>query len=219
MNEQEPDWEIQRDRMVTEQLVTRGVRDVRVLDAMRAVPRHLFVPEEARKNAYADHPVPIGGGQTISQPYIVALMTELLHLRGDERVLEIGAGCGYQTAILSKLVGSVCALELDESLVRVAIANLGFCGVGNVDLRCGSGFVPWPGGGRFDAILCACAPEEVPGVLVGQLAPGGRLVIPVGPFKDVQMLYCLRLGEGGGLVEEYRTAVRFVAMRQSRSLS
>ncbi|NNM30483.1 MAG: protein-L-isoaspartate O-methyltransferase, partial [Akkermansiaceae bacterium] len=152
------DLTLARERMVAAHLVGRGITDRRVVEAMRQIPRHEFVPAGLRARAYDDGPLPIGGGQTISQPYIVALMTELLELTGGERVLEVGAGCGYQTAILSALAGEVCAVELDPALCETARGHLARIGAANVDLRCASGFEPWPGGGTFDAILSACAP-------------------------------------------------------------
>lgn len=203
-----------RARMVRAQLEERGITDRRVLDAMAAVPREEFVSAGQQEDAYGDHPLPIGCGQTISQPYIVARMLALARLGGDERVLEIGAGSGYQTAVLSRLCREVCALELEEDLCAAArerLERLGF--LEGVDLRHGSGLEPWPGGGRFDVILAACAPAELPQVLPDQLRPGGRIIIPVGPCGGVQELRCLRLGPVGDLVEECSDPVRFVPMR------
>jgi protein-L-isoaspartate(D-aspartate) O-methyltransferase len=214
-----PDWDFQRQRMVDEQLVPRGIRDPRVLEAMRTIPRHAFVPESVREDSYADHPLPIGGGQTISQPYIVAMMSELLHLDGSERILEIGAGCGYQTAVLASLARCVCALELDECLANAAREHLAGFGAPKVDLRRGDGFLPWPGGGEFDGILCACAPRELPPALLDQLALGGRLVIPIGSPGTVQTLFCHHRRHDAGVEIEHREPVRFVPMRSSRSLS
>ena len=205
--------------MVQQQLVPRGIRDPKILAAMAAIPRHEFIPAETRHLAYQDGPVSIGRGQTISQPSIVAWMTELLRLRGVERVLEIGAGCGYQTALLSRLATQVCSLELDPDLYGLASENLRRLDVHNVDLRIGSGYDRWPTGGDFDAILSACAPLEVPEVLVDQLARGGRLVIPVGPTGQNQELLCLFKTFDGKIIEEARLAVRFVPMRSSHFLS
>lgn len=219
MQASNPDWRLQREGMVREQLIPRGIVDARVLDVMGSVPRHLFVPEELQLESHADHPVSIGRGQTISQPYIVALMSEWLRLDGTERVLEIGAGCGYQTAVLAGLASSVCALELDEHLVEVARRNLAACGVGGVDLRCGSGFAPWPEGGCFEGIVCACAPLSLPVALLRQLGPGGRLVVPIGVEGEIQTLFCYLRRPDGTVEEEHRLPVRFVPMRQSRSLS
>jgi len=199
--------------MVERQIAARGVSDPRVLDAMARVPRHEFVPADLQASAYDDCPLPIGHGQTISQPYIVAVMTELLGLEGGERVLEVGAGCGYQTAILATLAVEVCALELEGGLAggaREVLRRLGFSGV---DLREGSGFDPWPDGGEFDAILCGCAPDAVPDVLTMQLACGGRLVLPVGPEHGPQELRRVGRGAGGRLRVSRQGAVRFVPMR------
>lgn len=205
--------------MVQQQLVPRGIRSPKILAVMGELPREDFIPEETRSLAYADGPVSIGHEQTISQPSIVAWMTELLQLTGVERVLEIGAGCGYQTAILARLATQVYALELEPELCALARENLARLGIGNVDLRVGSGFDPWPNGADFDAILSACAPLEVPRVLIDQLARGGRLVIPVGPVGKRQELLCLYKTFDGRVVEEARQAVRFVPMRESHSLS
>ena len=154
-----PDFERARLRMVRSQLEGRGIRDRRVLDAMAKVPRHLFVPEELQARAYEDRPLPIGWEQTISQPYIVALMSELLELQGDERVLEIGAGCGYQSAVLAELADQVCALELRPELAALAQRHLSALGVRNVELRAGDGFAPWPGGGPSPASSAPVPPR------------------------------------------------------------
>lgn len=200
--------------MVHAQLEGRGIADQRVLAAMGTVPREEFVPPEHRDDAYADHPLPIGCEQTISQPYMVGRMLEYARLEGSERVLEIGAGSGYQTALLSLLAGEVCALELEEDLWRSARKTLARLGYDRgVDLEHGSGFDPWPGGGEFDVILCACAPESLPEVLVRQLRPGGLLVIPVGHQNVVQSLGCFRKAADGEVVEEAADPVRFVPMR------
>ena len=202
----------QREEMVTHQLKARGVHDQRVLAAMAEIPREVFVPEDKRSEAYQDCPLPIGGDQTISQPYIVGLMTQLLELRGNERVLEIGAGCGYQSAILSRLAAEVCALEINEELRQQASANLGKLDVTNVDLRRGNGAAPWPDGGTFDAILAACAPITTPTALIDQLAPGGRLVVPVGPSGGIQTLHRIHRLANGNLIDDQITQVRFVPM-------
>jgi len=169
-----------RERMVAEQLASRDIGDRQVLDAMRAVPRHLFVPEEYRFASYRDHPLPIGEGQTISQPYIVALMTQLLHLDGSERILEIGTGSGYQAAVLAELVDSVHTVEIVEPLARRAGALLDSLGYDKVVVRVGDGYLGWPEEAPFDGIIVTCAPPEVPEPLLDQLADQGRLVIPVG---------------------------------------
>lgn len=208
-----------REHMVREQLAKRGIRDRRVLTAMGEVPRHEFVPEDLRGRSYEDRPLPIGFDQTISQPYIVALMTELLELDGAERVLEVGAGCGYQSAILAKLAREVCALELEKELAFAARATLERLGVANVQLLHGDGFAPWPGGGTFQAILCACAPPQVPHTLLKQLAPAGRLVLPVGTAGGAQELHRWVRGPDGRFCQSQEGAVRFVPMRHPHSLS
>lgn len=208
-----------RRAMVTEQLERRGILDQRVLRAMGEVPRHEFVPDEFTGRAYDDCPLPIGHDQTISQPYIVALMSELLQLKGDERVLEVGAGCGYQSAILGRLAGEVCALELEPELATRAQETLRRLGVTNVDLRQGDGFAPWPEGGQFERILCACAPGAVPEALLSQLAPGGLLATPVGPAGGVQQLQVWTRHADGSFTQKDAGGVRFVPMRHPRSLS
>jgi protein-L-isoaspartate(D-aspartate) O-methyltransferase len=173
-----------RARMVSEQIAARGVKDARVLDAMRTVERHQFVPEAERREAYDDHPLPIGHRQTISQPYIVALMTELAQVGPGERVLEIGTGSGYQAAILSVLAKEVWTIEIVEPLAREAADRLARLGYRNVTVRAGDGYAGWPEKAPFDAILLTAAPPEIPAPLLAQLAPGGRLVAPVGDFSQ-----------------------------------
>ena len=176
-----------RARMVEEQLRARGLTDERLLAAFRKVPRHLFVPAEFQKEAYADHPLPIGGGQTISQPYIVALMTQHLRLQGHERVLEIGAGSGYQTAILAELALEVFAVERLPELLHAVGQRLSELGYLNVHFNAGNGSLGWPEHAPYDAILVSAAAPEVPRPLIGQLAEGGRMVLPIGPHQ-AQML-------------------------------
>jgi protein-L-isoaspartate(D-aspartate) O-methyltransferase len=166
--------------MVTEQLQRRGIRDPRVLRAVAKVPRHQFVDEALVGRAYGDHPLPIGEGQTISQPYMVALMSEALELLGHERVLEIGTGCGYQTAVLAELCGKVFSIERLKSLADKATRRLDSLGYYNVLVRVGDGTLGWKEEAPFDAILVTAAAPEVPQALVEQLAPKGRLVLPVG---------------------------------------
>jgi protein-L-isoaspartate(D-aspartate) O-methyltransferase len=178
-----------RARMVETQIAARGVRDPRVLDAMRTVPRHLFVGTGLREKAYEDHPLPIPGNQTISQPYIVALMTELLELQPSDRVLEIGTGSGYQSAVLSKLCREVYSIEIVPELAERARATLAELGVPNVEVFAGDGFRGLPDRAPFDGILLTAAPSEVPQPLLDQLAMGGRLVAPVGGFdQDLRVL-------------------------------
>jgi len=169
-----------KENMVDLQIKARGVSDERVLKAMRKVERSSFVPLIHRHLSYEDHPLPIGEGQTISQPYIVALMTELLELKGGERVLEIGAGSGYQTAILAELAKEVYAIEILEPLAKRSEELLKESGYGNIKIKNGDGFLGWPEYAPFDAIIVTCAPEEIPPALPEQLNEGGRLVIPVG---------------------------------------
>jgi protein-L-isoaspartate(D-aspartate) O-methyltransferase len=169
--------------------VAGGTLDLRVLEALRAVPRHAFVPDEAAKAAYADRPLPIGLGQTISQPYIVALMTHLVDAKPGDRVLEIGTGSGYQAAVLAQLVGEVYSVEIVETLARRAGETLSRLGYGNVITRIGDGYQGWAEHAPYDAIVVTAAPDHVPPELVTQLKPGARLVIPVGTlFQDLMVV-------------------------------
>jgi protein-L-isoaspartate(D-aspartate) O-methyltransferase len=178
----------QRALMVAAQIESRGIVDRRVLDAMRRVRRHRFMPPACRPLAYEDHPLPIGAGQTISQPYIVAFMTAALHLEAQDRVLEIGTGSGYQTAILAALVREVCSLEILPVLAERARATLRAEGCHNVRIRVGDGAAGWPEAAPFDAAIVTCAPDRIPAPLIAQLREGGRLVIPVGPVHGLQQL-------------------------------
>ena len=174
------DYEVLRERMVASQIEGRGIRDPRVLRAMRKVPRHLFVPNEMKPYAYADEPLPIGQGQTISQPYIVAYMTDVLELSGGEKVLEVGTGSGYQTAVLAELAAEVWTVEIFEALSLEARARLEALGYANIRFRVGDGSRGWPEAGPFDAIMVTAAPGVVPSALEAQLAVSGRMIIPVG---------------------------------------
>jgi len=198
--------------MVQDQLESRsrGITNERVLNAMRRVPRHEFVPVDQREFAYEDRPLPIGYGQTISQPYIVAFMSERLAPRPEDRVLEVGTGSGYQAAVLSELVGEVYSIEIIEGLAERAASDLERLGYTNVHVRAGDGYRGWPEAGPFDAVIVTCAPESVPQPLVEQLAEGGRMIIPVGPTWD-QQLILLRKADGG-LERESVLPVRFVPM-------
>ncbi len=169
--------------MVREDLAGRGIVDQRVLEAMRAIPRHLFVPPRYRPQAYADSPLPIGNNQTISQPYIVALMTQLLRLQGGERVLEVGTGSGYQAAVLATLAGEVHTVERHSRLAEIARQRLGRLEYKNVHVHIGDGSRGWPPAAPYDGILVTAAAPRVPAILLEQLATGGRLVIPVGGSK------------------------------------
>ena len=206
-------YEIEREAMIRDQLQARGIHDERVIDAMRAVPRECFVPEESHGLAYEDHPLPIGNGQTISQPYIVALMTQLLQLPPDATVLEIGAGSGYQAAILGHIAKHVCALERDAELFarsRKTLEDLGFT---RIDLREGDGFDGWPEPDvRFDGILIACAPDHLPEKVVKSLAPEGRMVLPIGKARGIQQLTLVTRNAEGAIQAEEVAPVRFVPM-------
>jgi protein-L-isoaspartate(D-aspartate) O-methyltransferase len=178
------DLSIARERMIAEQIRARDVRDPRVLAALARVPRETFVPEEQRHQAYDDHPVPIGFGQTISQPYIVAFMTEALRVEASHRVLEIGTGCGYQTAVLAELAREVYSIEIVEALADRARHTLKFLGYANVHIRAGDGHDGWREHAPYDRILAAAAAESVPPALVEQLADTGILVLPVGVWHQ-----------------------------------
>ena len=205
-------FEIARQEMVKDQLAAPGrdIRDSRVLRAMGTVPRHEFVPEAVRGWAYRDQPLPIGYGQTISQPYIVAFMTEQLKPKQTDRVLEIGTGSGYQAAVLSKLVAEVYTIEIVEPLAQRAEADLKRLGFGNVKVRAGDGYAGWPEAAPFDAIIVTCAPDHVPQPLVDQLKEGGKMVIPVGRSEN-QSLYLLT-NKGGKVERNAVLPVRFVPM-------
>jgi protein-L-isoaspartate(D-aspartate) O-methyltransferase len=203
-------FDAQRQEMVEHQIARRGVDDARVLAAMRTVPRHLFVPEDQRLEAYVDHPLPIGGGQTISQPYIVGLMTSLLELDGSERVLEIGTGSGYQAAVLGELAAEVYTIEIRESLGRQAGELLERLGYRNVHVRVGNGYRGWPEEAPFDAIIVTASPPDIPPELVEQLKIGGRMVVPVGggAVQDLELL----TKSASGVVRKDIVPVRFVPM-------
>ena len=195
--------------MVTSQIAARGIRDPRVLDAFRRVPREAFVPADAVAGAYEDHPLTIGYGQTISQPYIVALMTEEARVRPGARVLEIGTGSGYQAAVLSLLAGQVDTIEIVEPLATRAATLLQALGYRNVTVRAGDGYRGWPERAPFDAILITAAPKEIPQPLLDQLAVGGRLVAPVGE-GDQELVVVERTA--AGLQRRAVIPVRFVPM-------
>jgi protein-L-isoaspartate(D-aspartate) O-methyltransferase len=196
--------------MVREQLMSRGIHDQRVLAAMSKVPREEFVPADERAAAYTDNPLPIGYDQTISQPYIVAFMTEQLHPKPSDRVLEIGTGCGYQAAILAELVSEVYTIEIMEPLAKTAEATLQRLGYKKVHVKMGDGYKGWPEHAPFDAIIVTCAPDHVPQRLTDQLKDGGRMIIPVGD-RFAQELYLLEK-KNGQLKESVTLPVRFVPM-------
>ena len=201
-----------RARMVDEQLAARGITDARVLEAMRSVPREAFVAASLKADAYADRPLPIEAGQTISQPYIVALMVEAAQLRPQDRALEIGAGSGYASAVMGRLAKEVVAIERHAVLAGLAAQRLRELGVDNVEVRCADGSEGCPDRAPFDAILVAASGPRVPRVLVEQLAPGGRLVMPVGARHEVQQLVKVTRLAGGGERQETLCGVAFVPL-------
>jgi protein-L-isoaspartate(D-aspartate) O-methyltransferase len=205
----EKDFARERRLMTDVQIRARGVRDPLVLDAMGRVPRHLFVPEGLRPHAYADEPLPIGDGQTISQPYIVAYMTAALRLGGGERVLEIGTGSGYQTAVLAEIAGEVRTIEIVEPLALRARAVLESLGYENIHFRVGDGSQGWPEAGPFDGIIVTAAAPVLPAALEAQLAVGGRMIAPVG--TDLQELILVRR-TSKGWDRDRLLAVRFVPL-------
>jgi len=206
-----------RRRMVEEQLRARDIEDPRVLAAMGRVPRHLFVPAALRFRAYADHPLPIGNGQTISQPYIVALMTQLAEVEPDDVVLEIGTGSGYQAAVLSEIACEVATIEIVADLADTARTRLAALGYKDVTVRTGDGYLGWKEKAPFDAILVTAAAPQVPPPLVEQLGPGGILVIPVGPQSQVQSLLRIQKAADGSTVTREILPVVFVPLvRQPR---
>jgi len=178
------DFKAMREKMVETQIKARGVKDPRVLSALLKVERHRFVPEEYLNSAYSDQPLPIDEGQTISQPYIVALMTELLELRGNEKVLEIGTGSGYQAAVLAELAKEVYTIEIIVPLASTARNRLLELGYQNIKVKAGDGYLGWPEAAPFDAIIITCAPDHIPEPLVEQLREGGRMVLPVGAYAQ-----------------------------------
>jgi protein-L-isoaspartate(D-aspartate) O-methyltransferase len=201
-----------REAMVREQLAGRDITDTAVLAAMRAVPRHLFMPAETRALAYSDHPVPIGHSQTISQPYIVAFMTQLLEPAKSQRVLEIGTGSGYQAAVLSALVREVVSLEIVPELARSSSETLARLGYKNVTVHHADGYKGWPAGAPYDRIIVTAAPPDVPRALIDQLARGGKLVAPVGQGWWSQELIVLDKAADGQTRRRSALAVRFVPM-------
>lgn len=199
----------QREKMINNHLAARGINDARVIEAMRSIDRELFIPEQYMVDAYGDHPLPIGEGQTISQPYIVALMSQLSSLKGDEKVLEIGCGSGYQAAVLSKLADQVYSIERIKKLKESSETLLKKLGYVNVEVILGDGYLGLPEKAPFDVILLTAAPDEIPQALVDQLAPGGRLIAPVG--GSTQKLIKITK-TATGLKTEDIIYVRFVPM-------
>jgi protein-L-isoaspartate(D-aspartate) O-methyltransferase len=199
-----------RQKMVKEQIIARGISDRLVLEAMLKVQRHKFVPDEVKGLAYIDSPLPIGDNQTISQPYIVALMTELLGLKGDEKVLEIGTGSGYQAAILAEIVKEVYTIEILPSLANTALQRLQKLGYKNITVKCGDGYKGWKEHAPFDGIIVTCAPDHIPQPLIDQLKVGGRMVIPVGELY--QELLLITKTSKSTITRKSIIPVRFVPM-------
>ena len=209
-------WNKKAEIMVKNQLENRGIKDERVLQIMRKTPRHLFIPKNLQDVAYEDGPLPIGEGQTISQPYIVALMTELLELNGNERILEIGTGSGYQAAVLSPLVKEVYSIEVISSLAENASKKLKEMQYNNVIVKRGDGYHGWMEHAPFDDIIVTAAPKEVPQTLIDQMKVGGRLVVPVGSY--FQKLKVITKLAAGKTREENIISVRFVPMVHAKKM-
>ena len=206
-------FEAARERMVTVQLIDRGIKDPAVLKAMMKVPRHLFVPKEYENYAYEDGPLPIGYGQTISQPYIVALMTEVVKPSASKKALEVGTGSGYQAAVLAEIVETVYSVEIVLELARESGERLKKLGYGNIMVKYGDGYKGWEEYSPFDIIMVTAAADKIPQPLISQLANGGRLVIPVGAPAAVQEL--MMLSKKDGKIEKRRlTFVRFVPFKR-----
>jgi protein-L-isoaspartate(D-aspartate) O-methyltransferase len=201
--------------MLEQQLTPRGIRNERVLAVLGRVPRHEFVPDGVRHEAYRDGPLPIGQGQTISQPYIVALMTEVADPQPGQRVLEVGTGSGYQAAVLAELAGTVYTIELLPALARQAQERLARLGYRNVQVRTGDGYQGWPEAAPFDAVVVTCGADHVPEPLFQQLKPGGTLVIPVGATPEHQMLRVIQKGPAGERQMRELLPVRFVPLRRA----
>jgi len=202
-------YALKRKKMVENQIIARGIKDKKVIEAMLKVPRHEFVPDKWKDQAYEDHPLPIGFGQTISQPYIVASMTEVLDIRKTDKVFEVGTGSGYQAAVLAELAGSVYSIEIVEELAEGAEKTLKRLGYGNITVKHGDGYKGMPDFSPFDAIIVTAAPPEIPEELVKQLKTGGRMVLPVG--EDYQELVLIKKTEKG-IEKETLYPVRFVPM-------
>jgi protein-L-isoaspartate(D-aspartate) O-methyltransferase len=202
----------EREKMVAVQIAARDVKDPNILKAMRIVPRHAFVPENVQKAAYGDHPLPIGFGQTISQPYIVAFMTEALELKPDSKVLEIGTGSGYQAAVCAEIAAEVYTIEIVEGLAKSAEEKLKELGYPNVFVRAGDGYFGWPEKAPFDAIIGTAAAERIPPPLIEQLAPGGRMILPYETSTGFQYLVLITKDEKGSISKRNVMPVMFVPM-------
>jgi protein-L-isoaspartate(D-aspartate) O-methyltransferase len=207
---QQNEYKTEREAMVIEQIASQGIKDEKVLEAMKKVPRHCFVPEELRHLAYADSPLPIGDGQTISQPYIVAFMTEAAQVNPESRVLEIGTGCGYQSAVLGEICKDVFTIEIVKPLAEKASKLLKELGYSNIHVRQGDGWEGWPEKAPFDIILITAAPEHLPQPILSQLKIGGRIIVPVGSLIDQKLIRYTKTEKG--LKEEVLIPVRFVPM-------
>jgi protein-L-isoaspartate(D-aspartate) O-methyltransferase len=214
-NSPRTDLRAQREMMVAQQIQARGITDSDVLDAMRKVERHLFVPPQQASQAYGDHPLPIGHGQTISQPYIVAFMTEALDVKRDTKVLEIGTGSGYQAAILGELCDSVFTIEIVKPLGDKSKSILNSLGYRNVYVKTGDGYKGWPEYAPFDAIIVTCSPSHVPQPLIEQLAEGGKMIIPVGKTYSQELVLLVK--SKGKLKQQAVLPVRFVPMVDERN--
>lgn len=206
-------YESLRQKMVDRQIRNRGINSTEVLNAMKTVPRHLFIPENYRDEAYNDYPLPIGYGQTISQPYIVAYMTDAVRPTSDKKALEIGTGSGYQAAVLAEIVDTVYTIEIVPELAEEAAARLKQLGYDNIVCKYGDGYKGWPEHAPFDIIVVTAAPETIPQPLIDQLAEGGRLIIPVGAAGSVQELI-LMIRKNGRITTQRLTFVRFVPFRR-----
>jgi len=210
-NMKKGDYEQQREHMVRTQIKSRGISDKKVLDAMMSVPRHLFVPDNYSDQAYGDYPLPIGEGQTISQPYIVAIMTEVLELESTDKVLEIGTGSGYQAAVLGEICDTVYTIELYQSLGRKASQLLEKLEYDHVFVKVGDGYQGWVEHSPYDAIIVTCAPKDIPEPLVDQLVEGGKMVIPVGEQNSQELLLLVK--KDGDMLKRSLIPVRFVPMK------
>jgi protein-L-isoaspartate(D-aspartate) O-methyltransferase len=215
----EEDFTLKRRRMVERQIKARGVTNKIVLAAMEEVPRHMFVPENYRQFSYYDQPLPIGQGQTISQPYIVALMTELLHVDKDDIVLEIGTGSGYQAAVLSVIINELYTIEIVEELGIQASEHLKSLGYDNVNVKIGDGSQGWPDKAPFDAIIVTAAAEKIPEPLIEQLKPGGRMVIPVDNISGFQDLLIVDKDKAGNVITKKTIPVMFVPLVEGEAVT
>jgi protein-L-isoaspartate(D-aspartate) O-methyltransferase len=208
------DYAADRAEMVSRQIEDRGVTNGRVLSALRKVPRHEFVPDAEKRHAYRDTPLPIGEDQTISQPYIVAVMTELSQPDKSDRVLEIGTGSGYQAAVLAEIVQHVYTIEIEPTLAQRAADVLRNLGYTNITVRAGDGYAGWPEHAPFDIIMITAAPDHIPEPLIAQLKPGGRMIVPVGPTFATQQLRLLTKDANGKVTSKVVAPVRFVPLRR-----